>query len=388
MKAMNRLATFPRALGALALAALVLAGCGGADGANEARDEEGQMGVRSVRVETLVLTPTGFEDVIELTGTVASEGDATLSAQAAGTVEFLAPLGRALGRGAVVARLDQGLASASVQQAQAGVESAQAQLDLAEDNFNRNEPLYRDSVISAIEFQSVRAQYNQAKAGLRQAQAVLAQAREQLSNTVIRAPFAGTVEEHFVESGEQVAPGLRVARLVNTSRVKVEVGVPERYAGDIEIGTPVLLDVQAYNTAPRRGRVSFVGSAVNPQSRTFPVEVTLDNPEGRLKPEMIVEVLITRNEIDGALVIPRTALLRDEDGESVIVVDRSGDGPVATRRSVVLGPAYGGQVVVERGLEAGAEVLVLGQNNVTEGDALEIVEQYRSLDAAGTPLKE
>jgi membrane fusion protein (multidrug efflux system) len=62
-----------------------------------------------------------------------------------------------------------------------------------------------------------------------------------------------------------------VVRVVNTSNVKVAVGVPERYAGDIEVGTSVQIDFQAYRGETRRGRVTFAGSAINPESRTFPI---------------------------------------------------------------------------------------------------------------------
>lgn len=368
------------------VALLVLAGCGGANGSESAPAEDGTA-QRSVRVETLILEPTTFEDVIELTGSVEATNDAMLSAQSAGTVQYLAPLGRQLGRGAVVARLDQGLVRAALQQAEAQLAAAQAQFELAEDNYRRQEPLYQDSVISALEFQSVRAQRNQARAGVQQAQAGVAQVREQLQNTVVTAPFAGTVESHAVEQGEQVAPGVPVARIVDTRRVKVAVGVPERYAGDIAVGTPVVLEFQAYGGQPRRGVVTFAGSAINPANRTFPVEIEVDNSDGKLKPEMIAKVKITRARLDDVLVVPRAAVLRDEEGTTVFVVARDAAGLAAERRTILTGAAYAGRLVIEEGLDAGEEVIVLGQTNVTDNDRVEVVEQYRALDAAGVPFR-
>jgi membrane fusion protein (multidrug efflux system) len=385
---MNRLQklTHPLLL-ALTLLALVAAGCGGADGSDEARDDTGEPATRSVRVETLVLEPTTFEDVIQITGTVKSSNDATLSAQSSGTLDYLAPLGRTVAQGAAVARVDAGLANAALQQTEAQVAAAQAQFELAEDNLKRQEPLYQDSVISALEFQNVKAQYNQAKAGLEQAKAVSTQARKQVSNTTINAPFSGTVEEHFAEQGEQVNPGMQVLRVVNTGSVKVEVGVPERYAGDVEVGTPVEINFKAYRGETRRGRVSFSGSAINPQSRAFPIEVEVSNTDRKLKPQMIAEVFVTLETLPNVLIVPQAAIVRDEEGNSVFVVETEGGQSVASRRRVTLGPTYAGRVVVESGLEAGDEVLVLGQTNVTEGDAVEVVEQYRNLDAAGVPFK-
>ncbi len=374
----------------LALLGLLAAGCGGANGADgaAAESENGNTAKPSVRVETLLLTPTTFEDVIQLTGTVEALNDATLSAQAAGTIEYLAPLGRRVGRGGALARLDQGLLRAAVQQAEAQVESAQAQFALAEDNLGRQEPLYRDSIISPLEFQNVRTQFNQARAGLRQAEAGLAQTRKQLQYTVVTAPFAGTVEERFVETGEQVTPGQPVVRVVNTSGVKVAAGVPERYASDIEVGSSVRLDFKAYRSGLQQGRVTFVGSAIDPANRTFLIEIEVPNTGGPLKPEMIAEVLVTRETLQDVLVIPRSAVLRDEDGNTLFVVRQQNGETVAERRSVVLGVSYGGRVIVERGLEAGEEVLVLGQNNITEGGLLEVVQQYRTLDATGVPRQD
>ena len=370
-----------------ALLALVAAGCGGADGSDEARDENGAPATRNVRVETLVLEPTTFEDVIQMTGTVESSNDATLSAQSSGTLEYLAPLGRTVARGAVLARIDAGLASAGLQQAEAQVASAEAQFELAEDNLQRQEPLYQDSVISAIEFQNVKAQYNQAKAGLAQAKAARTQAQKQVSNTTINAPFSGTVEEHFAEQGEQLNPGGPVLRIVNTSNVKVEVGVPERYASEVEVGTPVQIDFQAYRGETRRGRVSFSGSAINPQSRTFPIEVDVSNTDGKLKPQMIAQVYLTLETIPNVIVVPQAAIVRDENGDNVFIVESEGGQSIASRRRITLGPTYSGRVVVESGLASGDEVLVLGQSNITEGDAVEVIEQYRNLDAAGVPFK-
>ncbi|GIV58400.1 MAG: RND transporter [Rhodothermaceae bacterium] len=372
-----------RFLASLLLAGLLgLTACSGSDEAAPPPEAQpAQAERRVVRVETQVLEPTTFTEIVELTGDIETAFDAVLSAQTASTVEALTPLGRFVRKGDVVAELDDELARAAVEQARAAVEAAQAQYDLAEDTFRRQEPLYRDSIISAIEFENVRTQRNQARAQLAQAQATLSQAEEQLQYTRITAPFAGTVEAHLVEIGEQVMPGTPVVRIVNTNQVKAVVGVPERYANDIEIGTPVEIGFKAYGMARRPHRVTFVGRVIDPQSRTFRVEIALDNPDGRLKPEMIAEVYLTRAVYEGRIVIPQTAVIRDENGVTVFVVDREGEQPVARRRTVALGPSYGGRVIVEDGLAAGDELIVVGQTKVTEGDAVEVVNRSNGLAA-------
>ncbi len=371
---LDRLANLWLSTALLMILAAAVAGCGDNGDANDA-NAAASTDARTVRVETLVLEPTSFEDVIQITGAVEALDDATLSAQTAGTVVSLAPLGRNVAGGGTVAQLDPAMARASVAQANAQVEAAQAAFDLAADNLKRQEPLYRDSVISAIEWENVRAQYNQARAGLSQAEAALSQVQEAMRQTRVTTPFSGTVEEHFVELGEQVTPGRQVARVINTSRVKVIAGVPERYAADIGVGTPVLLNFQAYGGQPIRSHVNFVGSAINRDNRTFPVEILVDNSERRLKPEMIANVSVTRRAIEDALVVPRSAVIRTEDGNIVYLVRRGDDEAVAERRDVILGPGHGAKVVVTN-LQEGDEVVVLGQNSLTEGDPLQIMERH------------
>ena len=325
----------------------------------------------ATRVETLVLRPTSFTDVIELTGSVEALDDATLSAQTSGTVTMLRDRGVRVAAGEAVATID-------AEEAQAAVEQAQARFDLAQDRFERQQPLYRDSVISALEFEQVRSERNQARAAL-------AQARKRLNNTRVEAPFAGTVEERFLEKGEQAAPGMQVIRLVNTRRVKVTAGVPERYANDLRVGTPVQLDFRRYDAGVRTAEASFVGRAIDPDSRTFPIEVTVSNEDGRLKPSMGVTLRVTRAVLESALVLPRSAVLRDESGAHVYVADRTDSVVVARNRDLMLGPATGGRVVADSGLAAGEEIVIVGQNNASPGAPLDIAQQYDRTTAAGTP---
>ncbi|HYE58802.1 MAG TPA: efflux RND transporter periplasmic adaptor subunit, partial [Rhodothermales bacterium] len=361
-----------RSLLPLALAGAVFVGCGGETAAPETQDNT------TARVEVVRLTPVAFDDVIEVTGSVEALSDAVLSAQAAGTVTYLAPLGAAVGPGAVVASLDPGMQRAQVAAAGAGVEvaqasieaaragvvraeaavrQAQAQLDLAEDNYRRQERLYRDSIISALEFEQYRSQRAQAQAGVAQAEAGVVAARAQLTQataaagqagasrqqaavglryTVVGAPFAGRVEEHFVERGEQVTPGRQVARVVQTGRLKVRAGVPERFAGTLRVGDAVDVAVPTRDGV-RTGRIAFVGAAVDPASRTFPVEVEVGNLENDLKPAMAARLLIRRSTLSGALVVPREAVVRGTEGTQVFVVVRTDSGLVASARPVRIG---------------------------------------------------
>ena len=357
--------------GALLAVAVFTAGC--SNNSSPATAEAATQQRPATRVESLVLEPTSFTDVIELTGTVEAIYDATLSAQASGTVTSIAELGTTVREGERIAQLDD-------TEAQAALEQAQASYELAQDRYERQEPLYQDSIITALEFEQVRSERTQARAAL-------AQTEERLRNTRVTAPFTGTVEERLIQPGEQVAPNDPVARIIDVQPAKVVAGVPERYAGDIEKGSTVQVRFQSARIGERMGIVTFVGAAIDPESRTFTIEATIPNEERTIKPEMVVQIRLDRTTIEDALVIPRPAVVRDEAGTHVYAIERTDSTAIARKRDIVLGPSTGARVAVESGLQPGDEVVVVGQTNLAPGQPVEVTDQYTRIPDAGTPYE-
>ena len=413
---------------------LTLAAC--QPGADEAAEAEAPAD-RSIPVEVVVADPGYFEDTIELTGTVDADNDALLSPDVPGTLTYVAAVGtfvragqtvaqvRATGQRAGVSQAQAGVAQgragvaqaeASVAGAEAGLQAAraqraaaQAQLDLAQDQYRRQAPLSRDSILSALEFRSVetqlaqaRAQVAQADAGIAQAQGQLRAAREgvnaaqaqtaaasagvasaqsQLANTRIVAPFSGVVEARLQQPGELASPGQPVVRLVGAGNVKVTAGVPERYAGEIEQGTQVQVSPNAYAVEARGGRAAIqslralgVGLAIDEGSRTFPIEVAVENADRSLKPSMVVRMDVTRSILENVIVVPTEAIVRDERGTSVFIVTQDSSGAVATRRVVELGPNAGETIVIRSGVAAGDQIIVSGAGSLTEGERVRVTE--------------
>jgi len=149
----------------------------------------------------------------------------------------------------------------------------------------------------------------------------------------------------------------------------------------------VRLDFRRYGGEVRTATVTFVGRAIQPDTRTFPIEVEIDNADGRLKPEMVAALSVTRSEVDDALVVPRTAVVRDELGTHLFIANPVDSVAVAEKRDVVLGPSYEEKAVVRSGLTAGEQVIVAGQTNVAPGDTVNVTAVYQSLDASGQPYE-
>lgn len=350
-----------------AIALLVLAGCG-----SETEPNETQNGARErvVAVGTMIVEPIPFEDRIRINGNVSAFEDALISVETPGQVLFIAERGTRVNKGDVILKLDDRLLKS-------GYEAAKTGFDLAEDVYNRQAALYADSVISTL-------QYLQSKAQKDQAAAQLASIQKQLEDAELKAPFAGRIEEKLTSVGQFVGPGTPALRLVNTSKVKITGGVPERYAGRITQNTAVDIHFRSYGLPSRSANVRFAGNMINPDSRTFPIEIELDNPGNLIKPLMVVDMRVMRDEFEESIIIPRTAVIRDDIGLSVFVVNTSNNSKRAVLRPVEVALTSGDYVIIGSGIQPGEEVIISGFTNLGDGDLINITTSTTNASLSST----
>lgn len=355
--------------GLVAALAAVAAACGQA-GSSQVDDRAQAERVRTMNVEVVEVVPEEFTDYVRVVGTVEAERDVTVSAEEGGVVEaILARKGERVRPGQPLLRLDADILRTQLEQ-------AAAQAELAEETWTRQKRLWEDEQVGT-EMAYLQARYN-AETARAQAK-VLAQ---RLERTTIRSPVAGVLDDRMVEVGNMVAAGTPVARVLDLDTVKVVGGVPERYAAEIEQGARVGVTVDALRGREFVGQVDFVGSAVAGDTRTFVIEVEVPNPGMGIKPGMSANVQVFRVGLDSALVVPRHAVLRREDGYVVYVARRTPEGWRAESRGVVPGLTRGERVVIDAGLEPGERVVVVGQQRVAHGDALILTN---GTDPARTP---
>jgi membrane fusion protein, multidrug efflux system len=333
-------------------------------------DENGQNAndVRLMPVETVTVEKDRFEDFIRLTGTVEAIDDATISAETSGRILSIRERGERVRQGEVIARLDDRLIQAQYEAARTGFE-------LADDTFNRLEALYADSIISTQDFNSARAQRDQARAQLDQA-------RKQLQDANISAPFNGRIEERMIRTGELINPGMPVVRLVNTDRVRILSGIPERYSAEIREGNEVVVNMRDAGGSSRTSRISYAGNVIDPDTRTYTIEVELTNPEQLIKPEMVVDLRVKRALLEDVVIVPRTAIVRDETGVFVFVAKEENGRKVAELQEVRIGTASGPLVQILEGISDGDEVVVAGMRNLSIGDELNILRNESSITRA------
>jgi len=316
----------------------------------------------AVTVSVLEITPSDYQETLQLTGSVASFEDVKVPSDEGGRVlQWLVSRGATVTRGQVLVQLDSALH-------RAGYDAALAQYNIAQTNFERQKKVYEQQGISELQLKTLQYQRDAAKAQMELS-------RERLERTRVRSPISGVLNMRYVEAGEMSAPGQPIAHVVNTERLKIEAGVPERYAGNFNLGDKVEFTVDAFPGHSFSGTVSFIGAAVNRDNRTIPVEVLVLGAGGKLKPAMIAAMRVTLESRSESIVIREDHIIKSDIDEYIVYIV---DNDVARQRVISIGGSSQGKVLVASGLNVGDKLITLGNRSVADGQAVTV--KHRSAD--------
>jgi len=197
------------------------------------------------------------------------------------------------------------------------------------------------------------------------------QAGLKFAEAEVTSTISGIVKLVMTQVGATVAPTAPLFQVVDMDSVEVILSVPEKKIAQINRGQSAMLSLVAYPDRTFYGNINKVSPVVDAMSRTLEARILVDNPGYLLKPGMFAEARIVLREVDSALVIPVTALL-DRDGNRVAFAVKDG---TARRIEPQLQFVEGQWAVVSGGLEAGDQVVVVGQQNLNDGDAVTIAEE-------------
>jgi RND family efflux transporter, MFP subunit len=203
--------------------------------------------------------------------------------------------------------------------------------------------------------------------GARQSAAAADLAKKKLADAHLTAPISGVIARRAIEVGATVAPGRPVFTSVDLDPVRVRVGVPEGDAGRGTDGGPATVRIPALD-ASFAGRVSLIGVAADPATRSYTVEIKVPNPTRRLRAGMVAEATIQNSQTVSALMVPASAVLHDGGvtGTTIVYVLDPDASRVHARR-VTTGVARGDSLEITSGIAAGDEVVVAGQQRVRDG---------------------
>ena len=307
-------------------------------------------------VSVVTVKDTTFNHYLEIQGSVNTKENMLVQPEFSGTLTMLnVKAGQHVTKGQVLGKVDD--AGMSQQ-----LESLENQYALAKTSFERQKNLWNQKIGSEIQFLQAQTQMISAQKGV-------AQMRAQLSKTVIRAPFSGTIDEVFVEKGQVVAPNPQgLMRIVNLGNMYVSTSVPETYIGKLKIGTEVAVFLTSLGKT-YQGKVRQIGNFINPNNRSFGIEVSVPNPENLLRPNQVAKLKIIDYVSKNTLVVPTNVIQEDGEGNKFVFTVANSNGKTGTAKKVIITVGKSSDNVTEilSGLAANDIIVTEGVNSISEG---------------------
>jgi membrane fusion protein, multidrug efflux system len=305
-----------------------------------------------------------------ISGQLAPGREATARAEVGGSITALnVEEGRPVARGAAVGRIEARDLQAAAASAETGVASARTGLDIAATEAARVESLVTGGAMAQRDLDMARNAVAAARAQLAAAESRLTSARQQISDTVLRAPIAGIVSARMAHTGDIVTPGTPLFTVIDPSSMRLEASVPSDQIALLRVGAPVEFRVRGYPGQAFTGRIERISPAADPVTRQVSIFVAIPNTGGRLIGGLFAEGRVNA-EAHRALVIPLGAL--DETGPSP-AVSRIRDNTVE-RVPVTVGVRDHERDLVEimAGLSEGDAVLTGAVKSMPSGTLVQV----------------
>ena len=354
---------------------LLLAGCDGNGPANAAPTNRLSQARTApairVRVSEAAVKPLGGN--IEVPGVVHPFQKATIAAEVPGRViERLAEPGDRLEQGDPILRIDETDFALASQEAQIAVRAAAIDLADATRELERAKQLSTQKAISESEMDRRQAAFERASAAHARAEVMLAKTQRSLRDATVRAPFAGSVEDIQADVGEYLAPGARVATMVDFSRARIRAGITATEAAQLAQSKPAEIGFDNLGNSTTQAAVRSVARTANEGSGTYAVELWLEEPDPRLREGMIGTVHLKRRPGEKFPVVPRAAVLRRDGRAQIFVIEETPDGPRARQRPVRSGRTDGEFVEIVEGALPGELVVIDGHFALGEGSLVAV----------------
>ncbi len=314
--------------------------------------------VKLIQVDSL--QKQEFKHYIEVQGNVDAEENVTALPQQPGVVTAIyvkegdrVTKGQVLGLTETTATMD------------AAIATIQTQYDLAKTAFEKQERLWNQKIGSEIQYLSAKTQ----KEALEKQ---IAAQRTQLEMTKIKAPISGTVDNVNLKIGDmaigsQLMPGIRI---INNNSLSVKAKLADSDFGKVKQGDKVDLEFPDINKSTT-ATVSYVSQTIDPRSRTFQVEVKLNNAGNQYGANMIAKLKINDATYKNVLLVPTNVIQKNEEGEYVLSAVTENGKTTAKKNMITKGAEYNGRTVVAEGLSEGDRIITFGYTEVVDGQRIE-----------------
>ena len=321
-------------------------------------------------VEAEKIVPRDILEFIDSNGVAKACQEAEISPEVSGKVKsILAEVGDELKAGDPIFKLNDELLRLRVDKARSLVMQLEGNHLTSKRDLSRKEALYQDGVISELDLDLAKAKEKADRGLLEGAKTSLKITQRDLRETTIRSPISGSLAERLIDIGTTVLPQMKVASVVDTSRIRIRIGVSEKEIHKIKKGQQVEVYLDAFPNEKYQGMVFSVGMKANESTLTFPVEVEIvNNREPMLKPGMVARLKIQMGNHLQVIVIPQEVII-NEEGNSFVFVARDG---VAHKAKITIATTIDSQVIVKDGLSPGDFLITVGSRAISDGTKVTI----------------
>ena len=325
------------------LSALIWISCSGKKDENQA--------IRAVPVKVVKVSESSYMNSRNYVGTVEAVSSSSLSFEVMGNVsKVFVTEGENVQKGKLLATLDKATLQNSYNASLASLKEAQ-------DAYNRMKSLYDNGSLPEMKWVEVQSK-------LQQAVSMEHISRKSLKDAGLHAPFSGVISSKSIEPGMNVMPGIEVMQLADINTVNIKIAVPEKEISRVNKGQQAEVRVGALGDKLFTGVVSEKGIVANPLAHTYEVKIKLNNTSHELMPGMVCKVGVHSHETEAGIVLPNHTVQLQPDGKKFVWVVKDN---AASQRMVNTGDLTAEGVIITAGLQPGDEVIVAGNQKVSEG---------------------
>lgn len=323
-----------------------------ADKANAIRSEK-----PAVNVVTLKISPTTITDRINLPGAIEPWTRLELMSKLSGTVnEVMVHEGQTVKRGDIIARME-------AEDYKIALQRAEAAFNLATAEYNRDKSIYEKGVIPASSFEAN-------KTNMQTAQADFENAKLLLSRTTITSPMDGVIRRMDAKIGLQLSVGDPIAEILEISKLKGVIGIPESDVSAVRPLETVDISIQALDNRVIPANKYFLSSSPETFARIYNLELEIDNSDGEILAGMFIRADIVKKQVDKALTVPFYSVV-SRNNEQYVFIEEDG---VAKKRIVTLGIMEKWMVQVIDGLTNDDKLILEGHRDVEDGQKVTVVK--------------
>ncbi len=322
-------------------------------------------------VRVALVEQKAVSNQITLVGTTEAVATSTVAAEVSGVVEYF-PVkeGDFVNKGDLLVRLRSNERKIRLKGAVAAREAIRAKLELAEKEFKRYGRLKDADSIAARNYDEAFYNHRAFSQELLRSAADIERFEYEINQTKVVAPISGFVAKEHTQVGEWINIGGAVVDLADLGKIQISVDVPERYAVMITPKREVEVRVRSISNDLQTGRIYAVLPQGDPESRTFPVKINLENPGFKIKSGMEAMVMFKLADQQNALLVPKDAIVTAGDNRLVFMVNDNKAIPVPVN---IIG-YYDGNVAVEGKLAPGSKVVIRGNERLRPGQPVSVIK--------------